>query len=1290
MEDTSCTDSCSLDSTIKTEVEILDYEELKRRCSWSLGSIVWARFGQYPFWPSVVTLEPETRTYVAQKGSKSKYKYCQVHVRFCADKGRHNWVSSANLITFEGLAEFEKIGKEITSETKKKEPKYAAAFVIKPSIKLQWDDAVNEAIRLKSLSVEEINEIFHPDYKRKKLLNKSLSLLLEDDKTRKSLLNGSFTDDDNVKKKRKISINDIVPKKFKANGESQETNGNINLETPPTPPSSHKDSSDEGSTVKTGKDRQLAVEGIFEIFCERERESAEKLDPNANENNIREYLKKMWDLMSLQDRNKYRADYLEDEEVKFYGIEREEDEEEDDEVYSEADKSVGRSRTKNDVEETTSIESESLEKLVRKRKPKRRNSSDRDDAVSVESGEKPVKKRKYKHDDQDSSSLLQEAAKRVRPYKLLFKGFKNERVCQICEKPGKLIRCRGPCFSYFHPACVKPGESSPEPSEAGDLENLKAICGNDAYNEDLREIKEKLRENKQQQRETEEGEKTEDENFKCIDCLSAIAPACFVCHERDGERIKCSVHACGKHYHMQCLKAWPQSHWQGGRLTCPYHMCHICISDNPQNGHPRSNYERFARCVRCPSTYHASISCLPAGSCILTGSQIICPKHYESAQPPVNATWCFLCTKGGSLICCDTCPMSFHVECLGIDTPEGGFICEDCETGRLPLYGEVVWVKHGNYRWWPSIICYPGEIPPIVAQKSHKTGEFCVMFLGTRDYNWVHRGKVFLFQEGDANAKVIGNKKVEDSYRRAMEEAKVFHKYLMCEKAMAKAAAEKRNSGSHRHLKPPHYVKLRVNKPVGNVKILQPDSIVACNCDPNKPNPCSLESDCLNRILMIECSPDACPAGTACQNQMFVQRKYPNMKPFHTDERGWGLKVLESVKEGQFVIEYVGEVIDEAEYRLRLEQKKERKNENYYFLTIDNSRMIDAEPKGNLSRFMNHSCMPNCETQKWTVNGDTRIGLFALRDIEPGDELTFNYNLACDGETKKPCLCKAPNCSGFIGLKVPKQTISIAQQKNIEKAEKVKKQRKYKRVLMCWNCNLKIDNANEAFKCDQKTCGKYYHPHCIAIEDGPDQTFHCPWHFCAECYKRTSIRCSYCCNAFCQPHTYGNLREHPENGTLVCYNHPAELTECYDMDVGEALMDDDGETDDDVVITYENYMVNCGFESGQVSELLSTSSKVSSLSIPALDIPVTATTPVSVDERSPRGAIVEIQPSSEDDDNEQQASSEGSTNDGGKVDASTSAKLRKRRKRVTGSGKKSTVDENFTVDQIAAIIGIIK
>lgn len=79
---------------------------------------------------------------------------------------------------------------------------------------------------------------------------------------------------------------------------------------------------------------------------------------------------------------------------------------------------------------------------------------------------------------------------------------------------------------------------------------------------------------------------------------------------------------------------------------------------------------------------------------------------------------------------------------------------------------------------------------------------------------------------------------------------------------------------------------------------------------------------------------------------------------------------------------------------------------------------------------MNHCCQPNCETQKWTVNGDTRVGLFAIEDIPADTELTFNYNLECIGEEKKVCRCGAPNCSGFIGVK-PNQIVSKEEENSI-------------------------------------------------------------------------------------------------------------------------------------------------------------------------------------------------------------------------------------------------------------------
>ena len=106
---------------------------------------------------------------------------------------------------------------------------------------------------------------------------------------------------------------------------------------------------------------------------------------------------------------------------------------------------------------------------------------------------------------------------------------------------------------------------------------------------------------------------------------------------------------------------------------------------------------------------------------------------------------------------------------------------------------------------------------------------------------------------------------------------------------------------------------------------------------------------------------------------------------------------ISDAKKGQFVIEYVGELINDETCRERVRKGINDGVINYYMLTIDKDCIIDAGPMGNLSRFMNHCCDPNCETQKWTVNGEVRVGLFAKRDIKEGEELVFDYQLDCLG-----------------------------------------------------------------------------------------------------------------------------------------------------------------------------------------------------------------------------------------------------------------------------------------------------
>ncbi|XP_043276284.1 histone-lysine N-methyltransferase NSD2 [Venturia canescens] len=1022
----------SIDETLANDKTLLEKKNTID-CRFSVGQLAWAQVSSYPFWPCVVTIDGTIKSHLKQRAFGKSTLATFVHVQYFGDSCRHGWVYEMSMLPFTGIADFLKLAEDAKYQVKKRHRNIISLYTAKKTMKRKWDTAIEEATEVLPMTNEERAELFMPREEVKSKYEELLELATRGRGYKRE--RWSDSNNPNPKRVKQEDVSDKgeteTSKKKSHKGQSEDdekSSTNLNAETPPTPPSSHKDSSDECTIIKKDKvkKRKKDLDGDFEFYYERNRDMIEDAQPDATEDEIRTYLEKTWANMSLTLRSKYRSRIkpANGEPTKEDSIDQEDVSSiESDSRYNANSKSAKKKKSTDavqakepstDQEDESSVESDSRynkkSKSTRKKKSKnsvrtKESSTDQEEESSVDLEPKYHKKPKSNESEKEESRV-NETVKRRRPYNL-FRGTKQERVCQICEKTGDLTRCKGPCYSYFHLSCVKPGESSSECSMDEDtMEN--------GLFSDLKETKKSLI----GEEDAKSDEVLEDETFKCIDCLSGVAPACFICNEREDDRLRCSVAACGKHYHRVCLKTWPQAHWRGGgRLTCPYHMCHTCNSDNPQNGISWSLNEKLVRCVRCPSAYHPATSCLPAGTEILTGSQIVCPKHYIAPGPPINATWCFLCTTGGSLICCDTCPTSFHPECLGIDAPDGAFICEDCETGRMPLYGEVVWVKLGLYRWWPSRVCFPHEIPSNLEAIQHHPGEFCVMFLGTNNYYWVHRGRAFLYQDGDASAKVSKAKKnVDDAYQKALEEANEIHERLKTERAAAKGT-------ELRFLRPPPYVKLKINKPVGNVKPAEVESIGACDCDPKWDHPCAPDSDCLNRILSVECSPAICPAGPKCNNQAFVRREYPAMEPFHTVGRGWGLRTLEPIKEGKFVVEYVGEVIDEAEYKRRLHHKKELKNENFYFLTIDQSRMIDAEPKGNLSRFMNHSCMPNCETQKWTVNGDTRIGLFALRDIEVGEELTFNYNLACDGETRKPCLCGAPNCSGFIGLKAQKQKV---------------------------------------------------------------------------------------------------------------------------------------------------------------------------------------------------------------------------------------------------------------------------
>ncbi|CDH49359.1 histone-lysine n-methyltransferase [Lichtheimia corymbifera JMRC:FSU:9682] len=191
-----------------------------------------------------------------------------------------------------------------------------------------------------------------------------------------------------------------------------------------------------------------------------------------------------------------------------------------------------------------------------------------------------------------------------------------------------------------------------------------------------------------------------------------------------------------------------------------------------------------------------------------------------------------------------------------------------------------------------------------------------------------------------------------------------------------------------------------------------------CKYDPDSSDPdeaCGDDNTCINRMMFMECLAEHCPSDRYCRNRRFQLRQYARVDVIRTELKGYGLRALADLPANAFIMEYIGEVIPYKEFIRRTKIYEKEGVEHYYFMTLKNDEIIDATRKGCLARFINHSCNPNSVTQKWVVGKSMRIGLFTMRPVKAGEELTFDYKFERYGATAQPCYCGEPNCKGYIG-----------------------------------------------------------------------------------------------------------------------------------------------------------------------------------------------------------------------------------------------------------------------------------
>lgn len=130
---------------------------------------------------------------------------------------------------------------------------------------------------------------------------------------------------------------------------------------------------------------------------------------------------------------------------------------------------------------------------------------------------------------------------------------------------------------------------------------------------------------------------------------------------------------------------------------------------------------------------------------------------------------------------------------------------------------------------------------------------------------------------------------------------------------------------------------------------------------------------------------------------------------------GKGVFAMQDIAEGETIIEYVGAIISWKEAQKRHPHDPSQPNHTFYF-HIDETRVIDGLYGGNSSRWINHACDPNCEADE----DGGRIFIKALRNIDAGEELNYDYGLIIDErytpklKAEYPCWCNAKSCRGTL------------------------------------------------------------------------------------------------------------------------------------------------------------------------------------------------------------------------------------------------------------------------------------
>ena len=212
----------------------------------------------------------------------------------------------------------------------------------------------------------------------------------------------------------------------------------------------------------------------------------------------------------------------------------------------------------------------------------------------------------------------------------------------------------------------------------------------------------------------------------------------------------------------------------------------------------------------------------------------------------------------------------------------------------------------------------------------------------------------------------------------------------------------------------------------------------SCSCDPSqrclsrctclKDSGPSYDSDGLllaTRLLndqappIYECN-NLCACGIECVSKSTQGGAHPSLEVYCTERKGYGVRINKDLVKGQFVCEYVGELIPLSDAKKKLSTLTTEKScyvviyKEHFGSTNTLCTCIDATVKGNIARFINHSCSPNLIMLPVRSGCIVpRLCLFTVQPVAKGTELCFSYG-ETTGESGKPCYCNSVKCRGYL------------------------------------------------------------------------------------------------------------------------------------------------------------------------------------------------------------------------------------------------------------------------------------